>query len=314
MKRRSRIKKFIVLSGAASIISFTLLSDLHAQTGGGPAAGSAEFYLSQISQYTYNTMNYAYSILEAVNNIPTYLGKITEMAISWLATDDTDSTAKLQGNFTALGNVIINGNTAQSVDPIQLASDMFGLPRDDFLNPQEKPAVLKVIPYINDVSYPTLIGQPLIKNAPGSSYNYVKNIAGTNIKHIIPGLAWQGSDDAQGRYLSYYMTIMAIESFNSFLLSNHYTDFQNFNTAQTELIKQATQPDWFTQIATEELGKVLRQLLMFNSQSYILQSQIIQTNKQLLAAQMMTNSLLIASNANTEKLLVAAAQGVEPTP
>lgn len=179
MKRISRIKKRFALTSLASIISITLASNVYAQqAAAGPQPGSTEYYLSQIMQYTYE-------ILGDVNNIPSYLGKITEMAISWLATDDSDSTAKLQADFTNIGTVIINGNTAQSVDPVQLAADMLGVSRDELINPPDHPKILNTIPYVNDISYTTLIGQPIIKKAPASPYNYVKNLAATNIFHII---------------------------------------------------------------------------------------------------------------------------------
>lgn len=108
---------------------------------------------------------------------------------------------------------------------------------------------------------------------------------------------------------------MAVESFNAFILSSQLVDAQKgapLSEAQVKLIAQASGSDWAKQVATEELGKVLRQILLFQSQTYVLLSDLIQTQKQLLTAQVMNNALLIITNQNNETILVSKAQGVRP--
>lgn len=304
MRFLHQIKKFFILLSAAIVFSFFSLTN--------SAADNSETYLYYIMQYTYG-------ILQDVNNLPDYITTMSTYALSWVAQDDTDTTSQMQSSFTALGNAIIQDFNSQNSMQVQLTADMFGQDVSTFTNPANRPSVLDLIPNINDLSYSTLLGVPPVpKGATATSpYNYIKNATGLTVSHTLPGLTWQGAQNDQKKYQAYYNTIMAIESFNGYVLSGQYADLQNgspFNSTQMSLISQATNSDWVAQIATEELGKVLRQLLMFDSQSYVLLSQLIQTQRQALSAQVMTNSLLILLNQNNEYMMSAKAQGIQPRP
>lgn len=289
--RVSFLKKTAILAGTAVAISALSISNLRAQ-------GQSETYLYYIMQYTYGT-------LQAINDLSTKLFK----------QDDSDSTSQLQSNFATLGNLIVQNFNTQNSYQTQLTADLFGQKIESFTTPANSPSVLNVIPNINDLAYSTMLGLPPVPKGPIAPLNYIKNAGGLTLVHAIPNPGWQGPEDDVKRYQNYYNTIMAIESFNGYVLSNQYADYQNgnnFTTTQNNLISQASNSDWISQIATEDLGRVFRQILMFESQNYILTTQLIQLQKQLLTAQVMTNALTIMTQQNAEDLLVSNAQGVKP--
>jgi hypothetical protein len=79
------------------------------------------------------------------------------------------------------------------------------------------------------------------------------------------------------------------------------------------LVTQAGNATWLKNIAAEEIGIVLREILVFQSQSYVLLTQLVQTQKQLLTATVMSNTLMIQNNRQNEAYLAAKAQGVTPS-
>jgi hypothetical protein len=63
---------------------------------------------------------------------------------------------------------------------------------------------------------------------------------------------------------------------------------------------------------SEKIGYVLRQILLYQSQTFVLMTQIVQLQKQMVSAQVMTNATLVAVNQVNERVLAADAQGVQP--
>lgn len=305
MRTLNHIRKFIILLGVAVIISIFSFTNLRAQ-------GTAEGYLAVIAQNTTN-------ILQKVNDLPTYLQNAGQLILSWITPDNSPTTISMQESFATLGKLFVDDFNKQNSMQGQLSTDLLG--------PNTTTATL---PNANDLVYSTLLGSPYFpkdpRNPPGGApktdppYNYIKNAGGINISHVRPGLNWQGKPQDQIKYSNYYATVMSIASFNGYVLSNLYADYQNsqdsnsLGSIQSSLITQASGSNWIAQIATEELGKVLRQILMFQSQSYVLLSQLVQTEKQILAAHAMTNALLIASNQNNESYIASKAQGIQPSP
>ena len=111
------------------------------------------------------------------------------------------------------------------------------------------------------------------------------------------------------------MTISAIQTYNAYLLSQVYSDYVNgtqLTQQQNSLMQQASNAAWFTQVASENIGLVLRQILMYNSQVYVLLSQLVQTQKQALAAQAMTNTLIVIGNEFTGSQLLLRARKQQP--
>lgn len=297
-----------------SIQAQTVPSDVIPTTVGQTACTNNMVCLNSIVQNTYQT-------LQRVNNLPNYLHNLNVLTQSWLTPDKSDTTSQMQAGFATLGAQIVAINNTQNSDQLQtqLAADLFA--NGDvtaFTTPPGYPKILRNMPYVNDLSFTSLLGKPLIPkaaNAANAPYNYLKNASGININHLIPGVNWQGPRQDIDRYAIYYATTMAIQSFNGYVLSQLYADYQNgslFTPTQMKLISQASSSSWIAEIASEELGKVLRQMLMFQSQTYVLLSQLIQTERQLLAAQVLNNSLTILSNQTDESIMVSKAQGIRP--
>lgn len=296
--RSDHLKKFFILLGAASLVSIVSISNLKAQ-------GSSEEYLRLIEQHTNN-------ILRNVNNLPTYLQNLTQMALAFTNSDTSDTTARLQGNFTQLGNIFKDNYAKQGPLQQRLNADLLGAN-----------ASKATMPYANDLVYSTVLGSPFFqtdpRNPPGGPatanpvYNYIKNTSGIGISHLQPG-TWNGPLIEQQKYQNYYNMVMGIESFNSYVLNTQFADGNQFNELQQILITQASDPkNWFAQVAAENIGYVLRQILLYQSQMFVLMTQLIQTEKQIASAQVMTNSLLILNNQQNENMLITKAQGVKPT-
>lgn len=306
--KMSKIKKiipYIVAILAFTAVSFTQLKAQSTGGGGSGGGGNSEAYLYQIMQNTAG-------ILTQVNNLPTYLENVGTLALSWLAPDDSTSTTTMQQNFASFSNDVVQDmNTQDSLQPALMANIF--LPSGPIL-----------LPDANDYAYTSLLGAPFTKetrkNKSGqpidNAWNYVLNASGAGLFHQTPSPAWHGGI-ALDRYKRYMKAILAVESFNAYILSGVYADLSNkgfFTSTQTQLISQASSSDWFKQIATEKLGLVLRQLLMFESQSYVMLTQLLQTQKQLLTAQVLNNTLLILLNQNNENTNARNASGLPITP
>lgn len=278
-------------------------STVYAQT----APGAVEQLLELIRQNTYET-------LKRVNELPDYLRQFGEFMFNWSQADDSDNTANLQANFTQLGNVILYATDPKAIQTqTVLNQDLLGIdPKNpgNFLN-------------ANDLTYSTLIGNRFLNPDPRPvnpktpivpEYNYIKNASGINIPHERPQPAWQGRRVAQIKYQSLYNTIMAAESFGGNTLISQYLEGNQYLKFQRDLVKKAVDPNFFVEVASQDLGVVFRQLLLFQSQIYVLLTQLVQTQKQLLTAQVINNTLIIASLIPAETGLLANAQGITPQP
>lgn len=315
------IKGIIFLAALILAIGVLFLPSLQAQTTdatatettttttGGTGGSTSEEYLYYIMQNTYG-------ILQMVNNLPTFMNQLTQLALSWFDPDDSTTTANLQSNFANFGSGLVRNLTVQNAVQPQLMQDLF------------QKATPTTMPYANDLAYQTLLGMPYFKKDPrnpagkkppavNAAYNYIRNASGIGMPHVAPSKSFSGNVYDQRKYFSYYTGITAAESFNAYVLSYALADSLNggpFNTAQTTLIKQASDSEWFTKVASEKLGVVLRQILMYQSQSYVLLSQILVTQKQQLTAQAINNALTILNGSDIEKKLVEKASGTPPSP
>lgn len=295
------VRKIAILIGMAIAASAVYVSPLRAD--------DATAYLKQIAQNTTD-------ILTDVSTLPNYISTMIQYALNVQKTDDSQQTKDMQGNFAATGSAIISDVAQQLASQPTFNSDLLGTD-----------ATKETLPNGNDLVYSTMLGQPLFnpdpRNKPGAPptanppYNYIKNAAGMSLSHTLPRFNWRGAPTDLTKYTNYYNTIMAVESYNGYILSNQLVELQNGNglsTAQMNLVKQASDSaNWLAPVAAEEIGKVLRQILIFESQSYVLTTQLLQTQKQLLAAQVMTNALLIANNQTNEGIMLAKAQGIRPS-
>lgn len=307
MRYMEKLKKISILSFAAlSVTAVSLSESSIAQTPTG-----TDFYLSNIMQYTQGTM-------QAVQQLPEYLRSIVEMCLSWMTPDTGESSiiTNTQADFAALGQAA--NLSSQTVDSqnvqAQLLADLIGVDPGKFSG--KDPQILNSIPYINNIAYSSMVGLRPVANAQFNSYDYVKFAAGLNIPHPSPNPGWQGSKPAIEKYTHYFNTIAAIQSFNAYVLGKVAADAgvnQQAETARANLISKASDSAWIAQIATEELGKVLREILLFESQNYVLNAQAHRSQSDLLVAQAMTNSLLILYNRQQETQMLNKAMGVSPS-
>lgn len=235
---------------------------------------------------------------------------------SWTDPDTSTNTPLLQSMFAEYTAKVVNNHTKQDDMQAQLSADLLG----SGVTPQ-------TLPTANDILYQTLQNKlyfsPDPRNPPGSppkvnpAYNYLKNAAALNIRHTTPGFNWNGKKDDQLRYANYYNTIMAVQSYNGYLLSNDFVNGPNGNNLtplQSALMTQASNSDWFKEVAGEpHIGWVLRQLLLYQSQMFVLMNQLIQTERQAVTAQAMTNSLIVLQNQTAEQMLLQRATGAPIT-
>lgn len=253
-------------------------------------------------------------ILNDLNELPNIIHGLAVFIKNWLDPDNSKETSVLQANFGGIANYFLANQSNQEKYFLNLSNDYFG-----------PNATAQTIPYANDITYATLLDKPFFnpdprnngKNPPvDTAYNYIKNASGLNITHVMPGLNWQGTTLNQQRYYNYYTAISAVQTYNAYILSNLYADYQSkneYSKQQTILLQEASGSDWFDAISKEQIGIVLRQILMFNSQIFVLLTQMLQTQKQMVTAQAMTNTLLIIGNQFTENSLLDKATGAPPS-
>lgn len=300
MKEKKYFKKLMLLIGTVMTISVISI---------GTSYGQLELPFLQ-------------AILNKITEIETLLNsKLSQIVVAsetlariWTAPDTSQLFLNLKSNFETLGSRIISNTAMQRSTLRRLNLDMIGKPVDN----------RNRLNYANDILYSGFLGEfyydpdPRNQNskAPAQDvlYNYIRNASGISMPHVIPGITWRGTKEAQDKYQGYFNLIQAVSSYNGYILSNQYADRNQFNDLQKTLIDEANSKDWYDELSTEvNMSVLLRRILMFQSQMFVLLTQLIQTQKQLVTAQAMTNSLLIASQQQTESFLLSNAQGIRPT-
>ena len=241
--------------------------------------------------------------LQDVNTLPAILSQLGQFIIAWMSPDSSDATATTQASFTQLGNLLIQDATTQASLQQQLNSSLLtGITKTN-------------LPSANDLVYSSILGSPYYSPDPRGTgtvpqFNYIKNASGISLNHTLPGAGWRGPQIDQLKYMNFYNTVMAIESYNGYILSNQYADGNQLNALQTTLVTQASDPQtWFAKIASENIGWVMRQILMYQSESFVLLTQLVQMQKQMVTAQAMTNAAIIATGTNSENQILKNAQG-----
>jgi hypothetical protein len=270
-----------------------------------PAYAASDPVLVSIERNTRATM-------DSVNSLPQYIQSGIAYFTAMLSKDDSTDTANLQKNFTQLYND--NATVANSTIDLQpqMLKEFFGTK----ITPQ-------VLPSANDLVFQSLYGMLYFNPDPRATNNfkpnppleYIKNASGVRINHVLPSASWQGKDIHKQRYSGYYPSVSAAQTFNAYIMSQLYADYQNghkLSETQTNLVTQASSPSWFTQVGSESIGIVFRQILLYNSQVFVLLTRLLDVEKQILTAQAMTNTLLITLNSANEDILVKKASGVIP--
>ena len=326
------VAKFFILLFAAGTITTISVTNLYAQDN------NIVLFLQQIANSTAITSTNTANIYNTLNKtILNYLKIIAKVALSWGTDEVMDPDGKhpsfitnSQLDFASLGVLLAQNDINQSTNDaskstfsppisVQLAAALFLQPVANLISKNnQSPEILKILPNINDLLYPTILGLTPVAKAPASALNYLTNAAGLSISHVMPPNPiniWGDpqSNSAVQRYIDLYNTVSAVGSFNTFALSNLAIDTNKTNVIQDSLIMKASNSAWLLQIATEELGKVLRQILLFESQNYVVSTELLKLQRQLLTAQVMTNTLLVLNNQMNEYVIYSKASGTPMT-
>lgn len=249
-----------------------------------------------------NIWNDTYWILADVNGLPNFIA-------NWINPDTSPGTATIQGYFSSAsaGYSQVFMNNASTVQN-RLLSDFFG---KGSAAPQNA----------NDLSYGSVLGWPFVSpdprkdNSIDPAYNYTKNASGLMITHPVPTSSWNGRSDAVNRYVNYYNSVESVQTFDAWVLGETYSELSlgfPFASQQWNLIKQASTSNWFSEVASESIGVVLRQILMYDSQILVALTEMLRIQKEQLEAQAMTNTMLVLTNLQSENYLVKDAQGKIP--
>lgn len=309
------VKKFIRWASILSLISLFSVSTVYAQdeaSGGGGStseSGGSSAGDAALEDIAANTGN----ILHLLQNL-------NALALQWISPDTSQTTATMQANFAAFGSLINQNLQSQSALQTEL---------ENAIIPPEAAEGQGGPPPVNSAEYlySTILAASAApstsggsgKSKPGESADppplaYIKNASGINLTSTIPSAGWQGSKADQDRYGNYIKTILAVKSFNAYVLGSQYVDGNQLNIAQNALVTQAADSKtWFAQVASESIGTVLRQILIYESQIYVVLTQILQYQKQMASLQAMTNTMLIANGQDSESLMAERAQNNEPT-
>ncbi|MES2218052.1 MAG: hypothetical protein V4501_06545 [Pseudomonadota bacterium] len=304
----SRMKKISAFIATVAALSIIAIPQLRADTPApGAGAGSDTLYLQEIATYTNSILT---AITTPVN--PVVL-MILEPLFNLVAVDNSTNpqspTPALQNSFTTVNF------TGEAMSPLMMMSNYAQLQSDFFSNISSG-----TVPNANDLAFGSLIQQPLFSpdprqnNAGNIPYNYIKTASGMTMIHVVPGTDWKGSNYDQNNYKIMYNTESAVQTFNGYALSQLYTDTQlQLTTQQAALVAQVSDPKaWFAVITSEPIGAVLRQTLMFQSQSYVLLTQLLQTEKLILAAIAMNNTMAMVNNTGNESMALMKAVKAMP--
>jgi hypothetical protein len=301
--RNKKILAGISMLGALSALSI----ELHATNPVTPAGPSQADLLAQIATYTNGTLT---AVTSTTNPVVTALvAALTNLTAPDNSTNPPSPTPALQQAFTAYVTQTQASATAQTALQQQLQSTFFAN-----LTPG-------TVGYANDLSFASLMGvaTPVFNPDPRATppadpaLNYLQFASALNVTHTPPGNSWTGTGPDQAIYKNFFDTTYAAQSLNGYVLSQLYEDTKNgIPAAQTALINQAGTASWIATVASESIGAVLRQTLMYQSQSYILLTQILQTQKMLLATQAANNSLSVLQNMAAEGILRSRAVKRQP--
>lgn len=265
---------------------------------------------TQISNSTTQSTCTTQSMSSIGDNLYCLLVAFNTFALAWVKGDDSDPTSQLQTDLTKYINSSWDAEQSQLDAQNAMLTYYFG-------SQQLAPA------YANDISFATIMdpNKPYLPQSDPSKLaasvqNYVNYAAALNIHHSIPTETntWNGSAKSQESYRNFYKTISAVQTFDAYILGS-YADLKkgqlSLTNQQKTLEQDATSSDWFKQVTTkDDLGQVLRQSLLYTSQIYVLLLQILQTEKQLLAATAMTNSMLVLNAQYSESILLNSALGI----
>lgn len=247
-----------------------------------------EQYLCFISFYTGCT-------LKQVNKLPTYLEEVWTMAQSW---NDTEEAKKVlpeqQALFAKLDSAF--NPEQKELDRSAIANTMsLKYLKAGSANPNNPTPPTNA----NELSYSVLFGKPVVNDEKfkGNEQKYIQAYLenAANVNYMLKQVEmtqWKKTNPYKARYEGFYNTMTSIQSFNNYVMTGLFKQ-NDIDSTSSELARKASHPDWFTEVATEHLGLVLRHMLMYTSQIYVQLNRMTVLQQQQLTAQIMTNSLLL---------------------
>lgn len=220
-------------------------------------------------------------------------------------TRDPNTSDNNNDNIDAFNNELLTQQRdtfadSQSIGKTQFDSNSFKPSRNGLV------PINSAIPNINTLSYTNAIGfMPLIstdKKDPTWRNSYVKTASGASLYHAKPTIGNPITLD-QKNYLNYFNLAYAVQSFNNYVLSKYLLRGTEVSQQQSMLYRKASNGAYLSTIATNPIGNVLRDSLLFQSQQYVLTAKLVELQRETLMATVMTNALLIAVNQQTESAL-----------
>ncbi len=261
------------------------------------------FFLLPSLSYADENTQILNSILARLNQLPNYIA-------SWLDTDDKNNYIPINGTLFSLFNQSSGTDETSRLSYTNTLVKLYyggSVPKD-----------------ANDYSYTTL-RQTYLNSYPSGSQqqslisksiaNYMQYVSGNGIRLDSPDDSWVSNkaSASQKSYYALYKTMAAMQSYNDYIISKLMID-QQANTSYpkgipsrsegqaantTDILAATTDlagsSSWYSDVGSESLGLVLRQMLIFNSQMYILLTRIYQTEQQMLVAQSLANALTMSS-------------------
>lgn len=290
-------KKFsIILTVCISIVGISMQT-AHADaaassTGGAATSPSGGQILTQIRDLTFHMLQ-----------------KVHQTTMSWISSDDSLNSASVIPN-NQYGFALLSAKYSEALgNQINLTQTL-----STQYQTAGSTSAASAANTNTSLIYSSLLPQPGSTATPMTSQQktalaqaYISAAAGAgNFLTPPPPLTPAASGAGTQKYQSFYNTITAIESFDIYAISGLAAQH---DVLRNYLIQQATNSKWFEQIATEPLGLVLRQILMYNSQLYVQLDRMLKVQQLQLAAQAMTNTLLIIQDNQTVGIQLYAKAG-----
>ena len=207
---RKKLRSFSIL--VMILLTSFLVSATPSYAQEGSSGGSMTNYLLTLILGT------TAGILQLLNQTPAYAEALTEMAKSWIETDDPANTiGNNQYIFSSLGNLRTTSEQNQLTSTVSLTNQFLLTGSINSSNPS-------LPTNANDLTYSILFGQPLVKPDTNSTdynqniQNYIKNVTASTLILDQPNPNWPDSK-SKTQYTNLYNTLAAIQSYDQYLIS-----------------------------------------------------------------------------------------------
>lgn len=311
------MKKISVFIFVVLAVALANIESLRAAAGGDCC--------SQTATNTLNIYNTVKTFPDIYSNILKELKKITFPDNGQTTAPDgttiNSPTPQLVANFGNYDNAMMANDDAKPNALAAFSPVLFTNP-DPRVNPKQEPGKPETSPEPyenvnqNELSYSTILNPEAIKKEEREKYikTLISNLSGIKLYHQSPysGSGWEGPPQAFAAYERFFNTILATQSYNSYILGGLYTNYQNgnqLNSMQKQLVQQASDTqNWFAQVGSEPIALVMRQLLLYTSQLFVVQTEMLKMQQDSLYTQAVSNTLLMLIAQYSENQLLRSAQ------